>query len=364
MAHLLRLADTLRQRLADAGLADTATLEMRALPGIATAGPVTLDTAAWTELARSAAAERNRLAAAMDALPPTRTACPGSPPGTGTVLAAVLAAFHAVGVTLTATSDDTLATIERPLAEYLRGYRSAAKKADTYGASWLTKHAPTGTVLPSWKQLGAESGRMSCTGPGLQQIPRAAEYRRCFTARPGHVLVKADYPQIELRIAAKLANEPAMIAAYAVGDDLHTLTAANITGKPVDQVSKSDRQLAKAVNFGLLYGMGWRRLKEYAQNDYGVTLTDTQAKRYRTAFFRAYPGLRRWHDRTEMALSQQIRKDPAALFETRTLGGRRRLTPAAKRDAKGQPYPNKTEALNTPVQGTGADGLKAAIALV
>jgi DNA polymerase-1 len=219
-------------------------------------------------------------------------------------------------------------------------------------------------VLPSWNQLGAESGRMSCSDPNLQQIPRGSDYRRCFTARDGCVLAKADYSQVELRIAAKVANEAVMIAAYREGRDLHTLTAARILGKPESEVKKADRQLAKAINFGLLYGMGWKGLKQYAKANYGVELTDRQARDYRAAFFKAYPALRLWHDKTEQHVKRLFDRDPDGTFTAFTLGGRRRVLPVAKRDSEGKPYPNKTDALNTPVQGTGADGLKTAIALL
>src|SRR5262249_46588280 len=146
-------------------------------------------------------------------------------------------------------------------------------------------------------QLGAESGRMSSSNPNLQNIPRGSEYRRCFTAPPGRCLIKADYSQIELRIAAKVADERVMIAAYQSGQDLHRLTAARVLGKPDGEVTKADRQIAKSLNFGLVYGMGWRGLKGYALTNYGVVLTDAQARGYRDGFFKAYPGLRAWHDR-------------------------------------------------------------------
>ncbi|MBX9581009.1 MAG: hypothetical protein K2X87_11930, partial [Gemmataceae bacterium] len=268
------------------------------------------------------------------------------------------------GVDLDGTGDDALAALDHPLAAALRAYRAVAKKAGAYGRGWLADHAVDGEVLCRWNQLGAESGRMSAAGPNLQQIPRGAEYRKCFAARPGGVLVKADYSQVELRVAAKVAGEPAMIDAYRAGRDLHTLTAARVLGKDGGEVTKADRQLAKAVNFGLLYGMGWRGLKGYAKANYGVELTDGQARSYRDAFFRAYPGLRAWHRRTADRVDGLFKASPMGAFEVRTLGGRRRVLPVSKRRADGTAYPNLTDALNTPVQGTGADGLKAAVALL
>jgi DNA polymerase-1 len=360
-AVLLPLAEALRAKLADATFGPAVNIEMAALPGVAWAAPVAVDREAWLARAESAEAEWDRLAEEMDALAPN--------PGTLTSSRnwnspeQVKAAFAALGIPVEGTDDDHLAALDHPLAGKLREYRSAQKQVGTYGKGWLADHAPAGEVLPSWRQLGAESGRMSCTDPNLQQIPRGLDYRRCFVARPGRVLVKADYSQVELRIAAKIADEPAMIAAYRDGKDLHALTASAVLGKPVEGVTKADRQLAKAVNFGLLFGMGWKSLKVYARANYGVTLTDDEARRYRDAFFRAYPKLRSWHRRVGGHVENLFKKDPAATHETRTLADRRRVLPVAKGTAERR-YPNVTEALNTPVQGTGADGLKMAIGLL
>jgi DNA polymerase-1 len=150
--------------------------------------------------------------------------------------------------------------------------------------------------------------------------------------------VKADYSQIELRIAAKITKDPKMLAAYRDGVDLHTLTARTLLGK--DEVAKADRQLAKAINFGLLYGMGAKNLRVYAKSNYGVTLTEDEAAAHRETFFATYTGLRNWH-----------RRQKDGEIDTRTILGRRRLG-----------VKHFSEKLNTPVQGSGADGLKAALA--
>jgi DNA polymerase-1 len=118
-------------------------------------------------------------------------------------------------------------------------------------------------------------------------------YRRCFVAGPGEVLVKADNSQVELRIAAKVSGDARMLAADRTGEDPHALTARRVLGRA--DATRADRQTAKSLNFGLLYGMGAKGLKVYARSRYGVELTDAQARGYRAACFRAYPGLRRWH---------------------------------------------------------------------
>jgi len=220
---------------------------------------------------------------------------------------------------------------------------------------------PDGRIYPSWHQLRAASGRMACSDPNVQQVPRG-DCRECFVARPGRALVKCDYSQVELRIAARISGDASLLAAYRAGEDIHTRTAQQVLG--VTAVTKADRQLAKAVNFGLVFGMGSRGFRDYAKANYGLDLSESQAADYRTAFFRAYPGLRAWHETVRADVKRRFQADPAGRFETRTRAGRRRLLKVAKQKADGTAYPNVTEALNTPVQGTGADGLKAALALL
>jgi DNA polymerase I len=147
-----------------------------------------------------------------------------------------------------------------------------------------------------------------------------------------------------LRIAAKISDDREMLSAYAEGRDFHTLTAQNITGHK--GVSKDDRKLAKAVNLGLLYGMGAKGLRSYAIRSYEIQMSLEQAALYRKRFFETYPGLKKWHDDERRAWS---RGDT----ETRTLTGRRRID-----------VERLTGRLNALVQGTGADGLKFALALL
>lgn len=142
------------------------------------------------------------------------------------------------------------------------------------------------------------------------------------------------------------------------------MTAARVLDKAAADVTGADRQLAKAIDSGPLFGMGWKSLRAYALANYGVTLTDDQARGYRTAFFRAYPGPARWHQQTRDRVQPLFDAAPSGTHEVRTLAGRRRVLPVAKRKSDGTAYPNVTDALNTPVQGTGADGLKAAISLL
>jgi DNA polymerase-1 len=345
-AVLLSLHRELWRKVDASGQAAVAALEQGALPAVAWMGAagVCFDQDAWDALAAEAQAEALDLVRRLDAEAPDRPGCLirdgawnwSSPEQ-------VQEAFALLGVPLNGTKAEDLAGVDHPLAALLRRHRSACKRASTYGPSWYARAFVGGRIFASWKQLGADSGRMACAGPNLQNLPRDERYRRCFVAPPGRLLVAADYSQIELRIAAKLTGDAALLDAYRRGADLHTLTAQKVLGKA--EVTKEDRKLAKALNFGLLYGMGASRFRIYARTQYGLDLTDAQAASYRDAFFDAYPGLRAWHRRTG--------RSGKGAIETRTLAGRRRCG-----------VQRFTEKLNTPVQGTGADGLKRAMALL
>jgi len=367
VCHLLPLSDRLRRKLEAARLLSVAAVEMQALLTLTSARPIRLDVAAWAALTERAEAEAERLAEEMNrlaapqvslTLPVGVTLFPelDQPVINWNSPAAVQRVFASFGITLPDTRDKTLAGIEHPLADLLRRYRHQRKRVSAFGLSWLREYVKDGCVAPQWRLLGAESGRMSCVEPNLQQIPREAEYRRCFIAREGHRFIKADYSQIELRLAAKVALEQRMIEAFIQRIDLHALTASRLLDKPLSQVSKGDRQLAKAVNFGLLYGMSPRGLREYARANYGVELSEAEAKQAHRSFFAAYPALRAWHERL---IAELERCGPEGVYEARTLFGRRRFLPAYQRGR-----PNLTEAANFQVQGLAADGLKAALALM
>jgi DNA polymerase-1 len=199
--------------------------------------------------------------------------------------------------------------------------------------------------------MGTDTGRFSSRDPNLQNIERGP-IRAAFAAPAGHALVVADYSQIELRVAAAIAQEPKMIEAYRNGIDLHRLTAALVLDKPQAEVTKDDRQLAKAVNFGLLYGQGARGLVSYAKASYGVDLTEERARVIRDRFFSAYPKLKAWQDASYAA--------SATATEIRTPTGRRQLLPAGD-EAR---WPRFASSPNTPVQGGAADGIKRAIILI
>jgi DNA polymerase-1 len=308
-------------------------LEFSAVPAIVwmEAAGVPIDVGAWTALRDAALAT---LAAVDRELAET---LPGVNVDSPTQLQRGL---RDLGIDIPTTQEATLRGVEgrHPTVGLVLRRKQVKKQVSTYGDGYL-RHvdATTGRIHASYRLIGAASGRMSCSTPNLQNIPRDPAYRRCI--RPttaGRVLVKADYSQIELRIAAQISGDVAMRRAFQAGEDLHTTTARAVLGR---EPTKDDRQLAKALNFGLLYGMGAERLRSYAQHDYGVTLSEQEAVRFRERFFQTYPGLRAWH-----------RAQHDGAVTTSTLSGRPRHF-----------VRQFTEKLNSPVQGAGADILKGAM---
>lgn len=204
----------------------------------------------------------------------------------------------------------------------------------------------TGKIHASYRQVGTDTGRLSCAEPNLQQVPRTADFRSLFTASPGCKLVVGDFSQIELRVAAELSEEPRMIEAYQAGRDLHTETAALMLGIELEEVSKAQRQSAKIANFGLLFGAGAATLRKQAIAQYGLALSLSEARKIVSGFRMAYPKLYDW---------QTIvgNRDTAAVL---TLYGRRRILVGFN--------DRYTVRINTEVQGTAGDIGKIAMAML
>lgn len=228
------------------------------------------------------------------------------------------------------------------LIDVLR-YRKAAMYAQN-AERWLDAVGADGRLRATYESLAAATGRMSCSDPPLQSVP--TRLRDCFVAAPGCKLVIADYSAIELAIIANRVNDVEMRRCLHQGIDLHRRTAAYLLNKSIGVISDDERRLVKPVAFGVVYGMGVETLIEYAEENYGVHFTQQDAQRARTGFFQLYKGVAEWH--------KQARREVPQTTEIRSESGRlRRVT-----------EPKLTELLNTPVQGTGADGFKRAIALV
>lgn len=225
--------------------------------------------------------------------------------------------------------------------EYLTWKESVTKVSDI--EKLLKSIGPDGRIHANYRQMGAESGRLSCAEPNLQQVNRGENFRSKFVADPGNLLVVADFSQIELRVAAELSGEERMIEAYRAGRDLHTETASLIAKVPFDKVTKTQRQSAKIANFGLLYGAGPATLRKQAVTQYGLDMDLKEAKEIVDGFRQAYPQLYAW----------QMREGNMTTKAVYTALGRRRFLLG---------FNDKyTTRLNTPVQGTAGDIAKLAI---
>jgi DNA polymerase-1 len=236
-----------------------------------------------------------------------------------------------------------------PFVKTLMQWKILNKKLTSFGSRYSAHINPaTNRIHPDFRIGGTDTGRLACRNPNIQNPPKESDFRALFAASDGRVMVVADYSQVELRVVALVAQEKTMLAAYRQGIDLHRKTAAALTGVPLDAVTKAQRQLAKAVNFGLLFGQGAAGLAKYAKTQYGVDMSVKQAERYRQAFFDTYPGLRRWQRRTaELAEASHSVKTPSGRVRT------------FKRK-RGKSY--FTAFLNTPIQGGAAEVMLAALA--
>jgi DNA polymerase I-like protein with 3'-5' exonuclease and polymerase domains len=256
-----------------------------------------------------------------------------------------------MGLELPDTMEATLLKYDHPAIKKLLEYRGFEKTISAFGEKFLELiHPKTGRIHPDFNQLGADTGRFSCTNPNVQQIPATSEFRSCFVAAPGYKLITCDYSQAELRILAQLSEDPAFVEAFRSGGDLHQLTASQMFQIPPEEVKKPQRSAAKVINFGLAYGRGPAAL--------GVQLgvSTDEAKRLIDQYFKAYSGIQQWLDR---AARDAVRKGYSI-----TIMGRKRYYAPLDRD---DPDYNKNRASierqgkNSPIQGANADMTKLAL---
>ncbi len=346
VAHLHDLLGTMESELEAAGLDSAWALESNLLPCV-----ISMEaTGMHVERDQLRAVADNSLKLAQQATDDLRVALgnPGINPASPSQL---LAALREKGIKLESTAEAALKEADDgKLIPLVLAFREASKRAQQ--AEALIGHIQSdGRIHGRFEPLGTATGRFSSKEPNLQNIGRG-ELREAFTAPQGKCLIVANYSQIELRAAAAIAGESRMIDAYKAGADLHKLTAATVLGKPEDQVTKDDRRLAKAVNFGLIYGQSAPGLVRYAASAYGVDMDEDEAFAIRQAFFRTYSRLRQWHGKSHNTAE-------AGVTEVRTRSGRRRLIPD-----KASEWERFTALVNTPVQGGTADGMKHALVLI
>lgn len=255
------------------------------------------------------------------------------------------------GGQLSTTADDLAAFADIPVVAVLLAYRRWNDLLTRFGSALAGQVNPvTGRLHSHFHIARAKTGRMSASGPNVQGLPRDAEFRRLFVPQEGYVFVRADYNQMQLRIAALLSGDARLLAAYEQGKDVHRLTAASVLGKRPSEVTGEERTMAKAIGFGLLFGMGAAGLMRYARASYGVVLSKGQAERLRERFFATYPGVREW---------QLAQVDEAERTECS-------VTPMGRvRDFAGErKHEFFTAAMNTPIQGAEGEVMLAALALL
>ncbi|MEG1849650.1 MAG: DNA polymerase, partial [Oscillospiraceae bacterium] len=243
---------------------------------------------------------------------------------------------------------------KHPIVEDLLAYRKLAKLKSTYVEGLLSKLAPDGRVHTQFRQTETRTGRISSTEPNLQNIPvrteRGSRLRRFFVASPGTRLVDADYSQIELRVLAHIANDPAMIEAFVHNEDIHTKTAAQVFDMPEPFVTPQMRSSAKAVNFGIVYGIGAFSLSQ----DIGVSVAE--ADRYIKNYLNTYSGVKAYME-SSIAFGREH-------GYVETMFGRRRPLPELKGANHAMRSFGERVAMNTPIQGTAADIIKIAMVRV
>ena len=243
---------------------------------------------------------------------------------------------------------------KHPIIEQILDYRTLTKLKSTYADGLLKEISADGRIHTNFQMTVTATGRLSSTEPNLQNIPvrreLGAQIRKMFVASPGKVLVDADYSQIELRLLAHIANDETMIAAFRSGEDIHAVTASQVFGVPLAEVTPLQRSHAKAVNFGIVYGISAFSLAQ----DIGVF--QNEAKAYMDSYFAKYHGVRDY-------MTRVVEQAKADGYVT-TLFGRRRDLPELKSSNFNLRSFGERVALNMPIQGTAADIIKAAMVRV
>ena len=253
------------------------------------------------------------------------------------------------------TSESVLEKIDHPITDLILEYRGLSKLKSTYTDGLLKQvNDDTHRVHTSYHQALTATGRLSSTDPNLQNIPVrediGRQIRKAFIAPEGRILLAADYSQIELRLMAHFSQDHALVDAFNHGQDVHKRTAAEVLGIPLDEVTSNQRRQAKAVNFGLLYGM----------SEFGLTrqlgFTREESRNYIGKYFQRYPGVLEYMERTRQVAREQ------GFVET--ILGRRLYTPDIMASNKMVKQGAERAAINAPLQGSAADIIKLAMIAV
>jgi len=345
---LLPLAQLFESKVVDVGVERVVEIEHRALPAMvwmANAG-IPFDAVGWEEHLKKIGEEIGGLKEELNVLVCER---PRGEEWNWDSPQQTKEALSLVGLNLPNTGRKTLSRCNHPVADTLLKYRKASKMVSAFGPKLLRCMHSDGRIYASWRQIGAATGRMSCSKPNLQQIPNET-LRRYIRALEGRVVVAADYSQAELRILAKASGDPALVKAFVAGRDSYKATAAGMFGAPEGEVTPEQRSKAKGVNLSIIYGTTPQGLAE------GLDINVQEARDLMNRYFKAHPIVKAYLDETV--------NDAMSTGAARTLTGRIRWfgDPKALRGAKRKAA--KRRAMNFPMQGTCADGLKLALALL
>lgn len=259
------------------------------------------------------------------------------------------------------TAEDNLVKMkdQHDIISVLLEYRGAFKQMSSFIDGW-NKRMIEGYIYPGYKVHGTVTGRPACANPNLQQVPRDPFIRSLIGAPPGWAFFEIDQSQVELRLAAVAANEPTMLAIFRGGGDIHESTYQRTFGISTEEAVahiqdegkrkaqlKEERKKAKAINFGFIYGMGWKLFMEYAATKFGLIVSESESKKIRKRFFEIYSGLVKWHERQRRLVH--------VMKGVRTLTGRLRHLPQVDSPDRGLMSEAERNAINAPIQGFGAE---------
>lgn len=259
-----------------------------------------------------------------------------------------------------------LANITHPIGKLVTALAKVKKLQSGFIKPYKEQLTPRQKLYTTFNLAGTVTGRLSAgavqnsdgktptvkrsshksVGINIQQVPKDKIIKPLFQAPPGYVFMEADYSQLELRVAAVLAQETTMLNLYAAGKDIHTWMASSLLHKS-EGITPLERRTAKAINFGFLYGMRPKHFKDIAKMQYGVETTDKEAEEFRAHYFKTFPKLERWHQ-------LQIRRAQKQGYVS-TLFGRRRHLPDILSEEFGLRSAAERQSINAPVQGTGSD---------
>jgi len=306
-----------------------------------------LDTVKWRSILAGVAKKRNVVREELMQMLPSGGAKQASMFGSDEYLinlnsqTQIMAEFGRLGIQLEGTSEQELNKHNHPAVKKLLEYRGYEKTIGSFGEGLLAQiHPSTGRIHPDFMQYGADTGRFSCSNPNVQQIPATSDFRSCFIPEDGYKLVVCDYSQAELRILAELSGDEGFVKAFKSGGDLHKLAASQMFLVPVDQVSKEQRSAAKAINFGLAYGMGPQGLA------LRIDKTVDESRALIDAYFKAFSGVQKWLEKAG--------KDSVRLGYSPTPLGRKRyyrLPDRTDDDFRRKVGEVERQGKNAPIQG-------------